>query len=173
MKWVLIVVGGLVGLVVLVAIIGLLLPKSHEAMRVAKYRQPSEIIWQAITDYKNFPSWRPDVKSIDPLPERDGRPAWREVDNHGQVLPLEVVEWLPPQRLVTRIAGPKLAFGGTWTFEIASAEGGCTLRITENGEIYNPIFRFMARFVFGYTATMETYLKALGKKFGEDVAVQE
>ncbi len=45
--------------------------------------------------------------------------------------------------------------------------------ITENGEIYNPFFRFMARFVFGYTVTMETYLKALGKKFSEDAEFVE
>jgi hypothetical protein len=28
----------------------------------------------------------------------------------------------------------------------------------------------MARFVFGYHATMESYLKALGGKFGQEVA---
>lgn len=169
MKRVLIVVGALVGLVIAVAIIGALLPKNHEASRAAKFRQPPEAVWEAITDYKDFPSWRPGVKTVERLPERDGRPAWREVDAHGQVLPIEVVEWLPPRRLVTRIAGPKLAFGGRWAFEIEPAGSGSALRITENGEIYDPIFRFMARFVLGYTAMMETYLKALGRKFGEDV----
>ena len=169
MKWVLIVVAALVGLVVAVAIVGALLPKTHEASRAAKFRQPPEAIWQAITSYKDFPSWRPGVKTVDRLPDREGRPAWREVDDHGQVLPIEVVEWLPPQRLVTRIAGPKLAFGGRWAFEVEPVHGGSELRITEKGEIYNPIFRFMARFFFGYSATMETYLKALGRKFGEDV----
>ena len=39
--------------------------------------------------------------------------------------------------------------------------------LTEAGEIYNPIFRFMARFVFGYSGTIEAYLKALHAKFGE------
>ena len=63
-----------------------------------------------------------------------------------------------------RIADPKLPFGGTWTYEIAPTAGGSTLTITENGEVYNPIFSFMARFVFGYDGTMKTYLANLEKK---------
>ena len=32
----------------------------------------------------------------------------------------------------------------------------------------NLFFRFMSRYVFGYTATIETYLVDLGHKFGEE-----
>ena len=53
-----------------------------------------------------------------------------------------------PSLLVGRIADPSLPFGGTWTYRIsAAAGGGSEVTITEDGEIYNPIFRFMARFV--------------------------
>ena len=38
---------------------------------------------------------------------------------------------------------------------------GTRVTLTENGEIYNPVFRFMARFVFGYDGTMRTYLDGL------------
>ena len=74
----------------------------------------------------------------------------------------------PPHRLVSQIVDNK-SFGGTWTYEITSTASGCEFTITERGEIYNPIFRVFARFAFGYTATMETYLKQLGTKFGEVV----
>ncbi len=62
---------------------------------------------------------------------------------------------------MTRIADPDLPFGGTWTFELAPEAGGTRLTITERGEIRNPIFRTMSRFVFGYGATMETFLAEL------------
>jgi uncharacterized protein YndB with AHSA1/START domain len=169
MKWILLVLGILVVLIGIVALIGPMLPKAHSATRSARFKQPPDSIWRAITDVEAFPSWRADVKSVERLPDQNGRPAWRETDKHGQVLPLEVIEWDPPRKLVGRISDPKLPFGGTWTYEIAPAEGGCALTITENGEIYNPIFRFMARFVFGYSATIEGYFRSLGKKFGEDV----
>ena len=48
---------------------------------------------------------------------------------------------------------------------------GNSLRIREDGGIYNPLFRFLARFVFGYSGTIDTYLKSLAKKFGEPPVV--
>jgi hypothetical protein len=46
------------------------------------------------------------------------------------------------------------------------------MRITEDGYVSNPLFRFMARFVFGYTSTVDSYMKSLGEKFGEQVTLQ-
>jgi hypothetical protein len=73
----------------------------------------------------------------------------------------------PPAKLVVRIADPKLPFGGTWTYEITPIAAGSSLRIREDGEVYNPIFRFVSRFVLGQSATIDAYLKSLAKKFGE------
>jgi hypothetical protein len=50
--------------------------------------------------------------------------------------------------------------------------GGSELRISENGEIYNVIFRFVSRFVLGYTSTMDTYLRDLGAKFKQPVTIE-
>lgn len=80
-----------------------------------------------------------------------------------------VLEDSPPNRIVTKIADENLPFGGTWTYEILAEPSGSRVRITEQGEIKNVIFRLLARFVFGYTTTMEAYLRDLGKKFGETV----
>ena len=77
-----------------------------------------------------------------------------------------------PSRRVTRIAEKNLPFGGTWTFDIADAPEGCVVRITEDGEVYNVIFRFMARFFFGYTSNMEGYLRDLGQRFGELTTIE-
>jgi hypothetical protein len=177
MKWTLIIVGTLVGIVAIVAIIGALLPKGHMATRAARFRQSPMTIWQTITDIEKFPSWRAGVTSVERIPERDGHTMWLERGGHDAI-PYEMMESTPPSgnsagRVVTRIADPKLPFGGTWTIEVSPVDGGTTLRITERGEVYNPIFRFMSRFVFGQTKSMEDYLGALGKKFGETVSIQE
>ena len=85
----------------------------------------------------------------------------------------ELVEAVPPERLVVRIASQGLPFSGAWTFLISPiAGGGSELRIDEDGEIYNVIFRFLARFFFGYTASIEGYLRDLGVKFDETVAIE-
>jgi uncharacterized protein YndB with AHSA1/START domain len=171
MKW-LVFAGATVGLVLLVYVMGMLLPRTHKATRIAHFHQPPEVIWQTITDYEKFPQWRSNVSRVEPMLSTNGLPAHREWDNHGNALPMETVEFDRPHRLVGRIADPKLPFGGTWTMEISPEDGGSTLRITENGEIRNPIFRFVSRFFLGYTVTMETYLKDLGRKFGESVQPQ-
>ena len=171
MKWFLWIAGSLAAVVVLIAIIGSLLPKKHNASRTARYHQPPEAVWQAITDFAGAAAWRTDVKSVERMPDQNGHQVWREIDKQGQAIPFETAESIPPRRLVRRIADPNLPFGGRWIYELAPAEGGCTLTITEDGEIYNPIFRFVARFFIGYTGTMENYLKALGKKFGEEVTL--
>ena len=48
-------------------------------------------------------------------------------------------------------------------------EGNVT--ITEEGRIGNPLFRFMARFVFGYSGTIESYLRALAARYGEEARI--
>jgi hypothetical protein len=78
--------------------------------------------------------------------------------------PYEIVEQAPPHRLVSRVADPGLPYGGTWTFELAPEGGGTRLTITERGEVHNPVFRVLARFVFGYAATMEAYLEDLAAR---------
>lgn len=172
MKWVLMILGVLVILVVAMWGIGASLPKGHTASRKARFAQSPEAIWAAITDVDAFPTWRKDVKRVKRLPEENAKPGWVETMDMGEI-PLRVEESMPPRKLVTRIADPNLPFGGTWTFEIEPVQGGATVRITETGEVRPALFRFMARYVFGHTATMEAYLKFLGEKFGEKVELSE
>ena len=164
MRWVLWIGGGLILLVGLVATVGAMLPLRHHATRRARFRVSPDAMYAVIA---GPPDWRTGVKSFGILPERDGRKRWWEEDTHRQKITFELVEDKPPERIAVRIADRGLPFGGTWTFEIAPAPGGGSdVRIHENGEVYNVIFRFLARFVFGYTASIEGYLRDLGVKFG-------
>ena len=173
MKWAAIVVGGLIGLILLMAAIGAFLPKEHVATQSARFRSQPAVLWQKMTDVSKFVEWRKDVKAVVEHPGGDARAGWTEVWTHGERVPIEVKVWNPSARLVTRIAAKDLAFGGTWTYELTPAGGGTELRITENGEVYNPLFRFLSRFVFGHTATMRKYLLALGESLGEHVEVND
>lgn len=76
----------------------------------------------------------------------------------------EIIEDQPGQRLVSRIADKNLPYSGSWTYQLEAIPEGTRVTITENGEVSNPIFRFMSRFVFGHTKTMEQYLASLQKR---------
>jgi uncharacterized protein YndB with AHSA1/START domain len=161
MKWLLIVAVSLAGLLMLIVVIGALLPQKHRVSRTIALHQPAETVWNLIS---GPPTWRADVKNYQELPPHDGHRMWRETDKHGQTITYEAVESVPSRRLVTRIADPKLPFGGAWTYELVPGDNASTLTITEDGEVYNPLFRFVSRFIIGHTATIDAYLKALQQK---------
>jgi uncharacterized protein YndB with AHSA1/START domain len=172
MRWILWAFLAMASAVVLVLVIGWFLPRDHVATRMGRYRRSPEAIWAAITDLDAMPSWREGLKSVKRLPDRNGLPANIEFTTSGEI-PMETVEMVPPRKLVRRIAASNLPFGGTWTFEIEPVPDGTTLRITENGYVTNPVFRFVSRFVLGYTGEMEKYLRSLAKKFGEQPQIGE
>ena len=130
----------LVAAVGIVALVGVMLPVKHEASRSAEFNKPAEAVWNLIADPNSYASWwdGADVKSV-------------------------VVESAPPSRLVNKIVD-ETAFGGTWTFEVVPTPSGSRLTITERGEIYNVVFRTLARYVFGYTGTMDSFLLAARAK---------
>jgi len=164
----------LVVIILVVVAIGAFLPQQHVSTCAAQFHEAPDAIWQAITEYAKYPAWRKDVTRVEVLPPVNGKPSWREFDNHGGSIPYEVMVMVPPRALVVRIADAKLPFGGTWTYEISSMkDGGSLVRITEAGEIYNPIFRVAARYVLGYSRTQEEYLQALGAKFGQSVTIEK
>ena len=165
MKWLLFVVAAVVALALIVVLVGWTLPEKHVASRMAEIPQPPDVVWRAITDVGAFPSWRSDVTSVEQLPGDSAHASWRETGKNGRIT-YEVSESEPPRRLVTRIADRSLPFGGSWTYDLAPANGGTRVTVTENGEVYNPLFRFVSRFVMGHTATIDRYLADLKKKLG-------
>ena len=140
MKWMLWIVISLIAVVGVITIVGYLLPVGHVASRSAEFNKPPETLYALISDLKNYSTW------------------WPENETN-----VEVVEAVAPARFVTRIVG-ETAFGGTWTWVIEKTPSGSRATITERGDIYNPIFRTLARFVFGHTSTMESCLTAAQKK---------
>jgi uncharacterized protein YndB with AHSA1/START domain len=160
LKWlgVAVLVPGL--LVLLVALAGFSLPQDHVATRSATFNKPVAEVWNAITDVEAFPRWRSGISRVEVLAREPRR--WRE---HGSDEPItfQIVESHPPVRLVSEIADTGLPFGGRWIYELKSTGTGTELTITERGEVYNPVFRFVSRFVMGHTATIEAYLGDLAK----------
>jgi hypothetical protein len=168
MTWLVSAAALLAALLLLLAwILGRRVPRSHVATAQVRYAQTPARVWESITNVMMAPNWRSGVRQVERLPDRDGHQVWVEVRRRGRVpLEFELVE--PERKLVTRTTGERLAFGGSWTFVLTpDGDDGCTLTLTEDGEIYSPTFRFFAYYVFGYEATLRRYLKDLGKKFGE------
>ena len=166
MRYALMAVGAVIVLVALVAVIGWTLPQHHRASVSRSYRATPSALFTLITDVKSFPTWRSDVRSVEQLPDEGGHRRWRESTGSGSPITYEVERMVPDQLLVGRIADRNLPFGGSWTYELAP--GGAdetTLTITEDGDVYNPVFRFVSRFVMGHSATITRYLDDVQKRY--------
>lgn len=147
--------------------VGTLLPVRHTARETLTLRSSPLEVWQVISDFAGYASWRTGVVGVERKPDLNGHPVWHEVEKGGGGLQFETLAVEEGVRLVRRIAGEGLPFGGTWTFSLAPHEGnGTELTITEDGEIYNPVFRFVARYVMGYQRSMKTYMSDLTGRLG-------
>jgi uncharacterized protein YndB with AHSA1/START domain len=172
MVWALIAVGAFAGLLAVIAALGSLLPQEHVARRTLEIKQPPEAVWRVITDYASQPAWFPEVEDVERRLDERGREVWQMTFRRGGRARLETLEAVPPRRLVGQMADEGAAFSGRWEYEITPAAHGSQLTITEYGRIPNPLFRFLARFVIGHAATIESYLQALAHKFGEPAVIQ-
>ena len=129
----------LIAIAAVIALVGWMLPVAHVASSSAFVAKPPERVYAIVSDLPSYPNW------------------WR--DDPG--VKSEIVDATPPSRFVTRVVDPDGQFGGTWTIDIGAEGSGSRLTITERGEVYNPIFRFLSRFVFGHTGTMNSFLEAI------------
>lgn len=161
----------LAALAVAVLGVGWLLPVKHRCARSAVFKQPPQAVWALVTAPAAYPDWRKDARHVEVLSGESGRLRWRESGGE-RPLTFEVIASQPETRWSIRIVDAGLPFSGVWIFDLVPDGAGCRLSIREEGEIYSPFFRFMARFVFGYHRTLEAYLRAVAAHFGETVRVE-
>jgi uncharacterized protein YndB with AHSA1/START domain len=167
MHWLLYVIGGLVGVILLLVIVGLLLPRRHQATSTLDLKSSPTDVWTLIRDLGRVPEFWPELKTSVRGPDQGGREVWVQTMKNGFVLPMVVEEEVPPSRLVTRIAlEGKAPFGGSWTYQVAAAGGGTRLSLTEDGFVDNPFFRVISK-LMGHHATLDSYLRGVARALGE------
>ena len=146
MKWIAVIAGGFVIVVAGIAAIGTMLPRNHKASRTLRMKRSPAEVWPVLLQ------------------------ATQASD-----VPVDVLESAPPHRLVTRVTRKETNFGGTWTIAIASlsdpatgsGQTACTVTITEDGWVANPIFRFVSRLLIGHHATLDGVLKRVAAGLNE------
>jgi hypothetical protein len=160
MKLLLIIAGIIIGLILLVYLSGYLLPVKHTASYSFNVNGSPDQVWQRITDIANYPAWRKDVKSV----VITGESQWTE-DNGNDKIPFKMTVNEPSNKLITEINSKNLPYGGHWVYELAPSENGTTVTLTENGEVYNPLFRVVSRFIMGHDTGIKQYAGYLQQSF--------
>ena len=163
------VVVAMVAIVGVVAFLGSRLPVGHVASRSAVISAPSEVVFHTMTDFISAPTWRPELKSV--VVSTDSATGHQRIieDSKSGKMTMEIEQLAPPTRFVTRIVDENLPYGGAWAHSLEAQGNSTKVTITEHGEVYNPIFRFISKYFMGHTGTMDAYLANLGRKFGSTV----
>ncbi len=165
--WVLLVVGVLVAGVLGV---GSMLPVEHTASVTQEFSGPVGELWLALTNVEGYPEWRSGVDQVTMIESPSALASWREDGSDG-TLTFELVAMVPGERLEVEIADEGLPFGGGWVYELEPSANGVRLTITENGEVYSPLFRFVSRFIIGHERTLSQFMADLQAHLGGGVAV--
>lgn len=171
MRWALIILSVAAGAAIAVVLIGMALPADHVASVRVRLDRPPATVYAAIADVAASTAWRQDLDRVDVLSSAGEPLRWRETGRFGSITFERDIDE-PPSRLVHRIVDTGEGFGGNWTFHLRPDRRATLLTITENGSVYNPIFRFMSRFVFGHYGTLEQYARALSAHLGQQGPVE-
>jgi hypothetical protein len=164
MRITLIVIGLIAAAVLSVLAVGAALPVRHVAHVRAEFGCSADEAWRRLTAFPEYPSWRRGLRAI----EQTSNGAWKETDDQGESVTYESTEVVPQRRLVRRITDQNLPFGGRWIIELEPTSGGRTvMTITEEGEVYNVLFRFVSRFIMGHHASLRTFVEDFGGSIGE------
>lgn len=167
------IVVAIVVIVGVVAFLGSRLPVGHVASRSIVINAPAEVVFHTMTDFMSAPSWRSGLKSV-VVSSHSATGRQRIVENSKTgKMTMEVEQLVPPTRFVTRIVDEGLPYGGAWAHALEAQGNATKVTITEHGEVYNPVFRFIAKYIMGHTGTMDAYLADLARKFGTQVTVTD
>ncbi len=160
MKWIIIIVVLLVIFIGIVYLMGSLMPVKHQSFVESRLSTTPEQLWKILTNPGEYKNWRRGIKELKVTDDNH----WSELNTHGDTINYRA-DWVDPnKKLMTVITNNNLPYGGHWEFAITKQDDGCLLRITENGEVYNPVFRFMSKYIFGHDATLKGYMTDLQAK---------
>jgi hypothetical protein len=160
-RWFLLVLGLPAVLLAGAHLVGWFLPEDYRAVSRIELNAPVDSVWAVVADFENYPAWRPDVERIASV-DSDGETLWEEQPLRIAYLVREIE---PPHRLVTEFS-PELTFTGLRIYEIRETGSGSAVTLTETGAIDNALFRFLTHLLFGPHSGIDSYLSALGDRFG-------
>lgn len=165
MKWLFLFLSVLIVVFGGVALIGFTLPENHIVSRTARLSAPPDTVWSLVTSVTEYPKWRKDIQRVEQIAGVP-RLTWREISGSDRMT-YEATVIEPKSHFVSHIADTGVSFAGSWDYSIEPDGTGTKITITENGEVYNPIFRFVSAYVMGQTATLDKYLTALALRTGD------
>jgi len=142
------------------AVLGLALGSEQVVTDQAMLDRPPETVWRVLLDLDGMPLWRSDLRSLERLPDQNGRPTWREIAAGGTRV-MEIAAADPPSRLVLRRADAGTPALPLWTLELVPAARGTRVTLSVRMRVGNPVWRVYYR-LRPPRAALARFLRDLG-----------
>lgn len=152
------------GLLLVLALIGILLPKQHIANSSVEINADINEVWDKLNHVLKSAEWRSDVKSVEQNEAWNNHFAYTENLKQGTKISFAVIHKIEKEKIIKKIIHNK-NFGGEWEIQLSGSSKKCRVQITERGEIFNPLFRLFAKYFYDTSATINIYLKDLQNSF--------
>ncbi|MEQ1506191.1 MAG: SRPBCC family protein [Myxococcota bacterium] len=159
-----------------VALVGLYaygrsVPETHHTEVHATIPEAPDAAWALAVDWKQRPTWRPDVARIGEIDDIAGRPTWRELDPGGDRFDFSIETEVRPTLVLVAARPEDLGMEVRWTWTIepapgATGEEGTRITIAEDASIDNELFRGWWALTVGPYAAIEPDLAAFTAALG-------
>ena len=168
---------GIVFVVTVLAIygIGYVLKPDHISKTRAIINKSPHVLFDYLLDFPKWPRWNKEVPKPERKMDQNGHMVWELGDHLVEIVEINKPMGPNPGHFIMRIANPKHPFQGTWTWVFEQEGGASKVTIIEQGKVASPLWRFLAKFLFGHNATAKTYLHMLGQHYeqGQDFKTEE
>jgi hypothetical protein len=152
MRIVIIILIVIVTLVIIMILIGRMLPVKHTVSQSHIFRSSTDDVWKVVSNINEWKAWRSDLKNL----EITSATTFK-ADN----VDYSISNSVPGVSFTTIIVTKDLPYGGSWNYVFEKEGSGCKLTVTENGEVFNPLFRFLSKYVFGHEGSMKSFMQSL------------
>lgn len=139
-----------------------LLPETRTVSASGLVPAESRTVWTLLARVEDYPSWRPSVVRVEPLPGEEGpvrsspdsgssdagadlrRPpaGWVEVDRAGNRVRWQVIEAAPPERLALEVRAGWPPYRGRRVVRLSPEDGVTRVFVGQRGGAGNALFRF-------------------------------
>lgn len=138
--------------------VGLYLPRRHVAEGVIEVLAPPSKVAALVRDVPSQPRWRSSVTRIKPI-SSNGTVRYHEVGRNGRIQ--FALREIAPGSFEVFVDDSNQSFGGRWVISTSPSLQGTSVYIREEGYVHAPLFRALAKYVFGHETTLKTYLHEL------------
>lgn len=149
----------IIGLIAILFIVGLLLPKERVVICESVYNVSPETVYNIVVDNDNW-SYRTELKSLEIVERNGDKEVWIERTKDGGVTTFRTMD-KKPYSFYSFSMDNKL-FTGYWTADFIEKDGDKTLFIaTEHISVKNPFVKTISYVFFDIKKLMEQYQENL------------